>query len=152
VKRFFVIAVAAVCLLIGLPSAKAQGAGVNGKWHFVLATPGGDREVDVDLSVDADGKVTGKFATADVTGTYKDAQLDLNFPFTSDEAGVTADMKMTGKLDEAAAINGSWEFSSYNGSFKATRPAAPAEPVPASQPAAPAAPSQPPPAQPAPQS
>ena len=59
-KRFFVIAVAAVCLLIGLPSAKAQGAGVNGKWHFVLATPGGDRDVDVDLSVDADGKVTGK--------------------------------------------------------------------------------------------
>jgi hypothetical protein len=152
VKTFVVIAVAAVCLLSGLQSAKAQGVGVNGKWHFVLTTPGGDRDVDVDLSVDADGKVTGKFATADVTGTYKDAQLDLNFPFTSDEAGVTADMKITGKLDEASTINGSWEFSSYNGGFKATRPAAAAEPVPASQPAAPAAPPQPPPAQSAPQS
>jgi len=151
VKRFLVIAVAAVCLLMGFESAKAQDAGVNGKWHFVLSTPGGDRDVDVDLSVDADGKVTGKFGTTDVAGTYKEGQLDLNFPFTSDEAGVTADMKITGKLDEAAAINGSWDFSAYNGTFKATRPAA--EPVPASQPAAPAQPAPPAtPAQPAPQS
>jgi len=95
--------------------------------------------------------VTGKFGTTDVAGIYKEGQLDLNFPFTSDEAGVTADMKITGKLDEAAAINGSWDFSAYNGTFKATRPAA--EPVPASQPAAPAQPAPPAtPAQPAPQS
>ena len=151
VKRFLVIAAAAGCLLIGLQSASAQDAGVNGKWHFVLSTPGGDRDVDVDLAVDTDGKVTGKFGTTDVAGIYKEGQLDLNFPFTSDEAGVTADMKITGKLDETAAINGSWDFSAYNGTFKATRPAA--EPVPASQPAAPAQPAPPAtPAQPAPQS
>ncbi len=134
-KRFLVLAVAVVCLVIGSPLANAQDPGVNGKWHFVLNTPGGDRDVEVDLSVDADGKVTGKFGDTDVAGTYKDGQLALDFQFTSDEAGVTAAMKMTAKLDETSALNGSWDFSSYNGTFKATRPSAPStSPAPSAAP------------------
>ena len=134
-KRFLVLAVAVVCLVIGRPLANAQDSGVNGKWHFVLNTPGGDRDVEVDLSVDADGKVTGKFGDTDVAGTYKDGQLALDFQFTSDEAGVTAAMKMTAKLDETSALNGSWDFSSYNGTFKATRPSAPStSPAPSAAP------------------
>jgi hypothetical protein len=151
VKRFLVIAVAIGCLLIGRPMANAQDAGVNGKWHFVLSTPGGDREVEAEFAVDVDSKVTGKFGSTDVAGTYKDGQLDLDFQFTSDEAGVTAAMKMSGKLDETSAFNGNWDFSSYNGTFKATRPPVPsAPPAPAaapdpSTPSAPSVPSAPPP-------
>ena len=132
-KHFLVIAAAAICLVLARPVAIAQDSPINGKWHFVLDTPGGDREVDCDFTVDADGKVAGKFATTDVAGTYKDGQLDLNFEFNSEEAGETAPMKIAGKLDETAALTGTWEFSSYSGTFKATRP------VPASAPAAPAA-------------
>ena len=113
----------------GQPAAQAPGAVVPaasttivGKWHFVLDTPGGDREADADLSVDQDGKVTGKFGDSDVVGTYKDGKLDLDFPFTSEELGQTAELKFTGKLDDTSELAGTWEFVSYSGTFKASRP------------------------------
>ena len=135
-KKFLVIAAAMVCLVMGLPFAQAQEAGINGKWHFVLATPGGDREVDADFTVDADGNVTGKWGNSDVAGTYKDGKLALDFQFTSEEVGATAAMKLDGKLDDTAALAGDWAFSEYNGTYKATRPleAAPT-PTPVSAPA-----------------
>ena len=135
-KKFLVIAAAMVCLVMGLPIAQAQDMGINGKWHFVLATPGGDREVDADFTVDADGNVTGKWGNSDVAGTYKDGKLALDFQFTSEEVGATAAMKLDGKVDDTAALAGDWAFSEYNGTYKATRPveAAPT-PTPVSAPA-----------------
>ena len=154
-KNLLVIAAAVVCLATGRPNLQAQAtstdSGVDGKWHFVLETPGGEREVDADFTVDKDGNVTGKWGNADASGTYKEGKLSLNFQFTSDEAGVTDAMKIDGKLDETAALGGDWAFSEYNGTFKASRPGAtPAgaspssEPAPSSSDAAPA-PSTPPP-------
>ena len=132
-RRFLVIAAAMVCLMMGRTIAQAQDTGIKGKWHFVLETPGGDREVDADFNVDADGNVTGKWGGSDVAGTYKDGKLALDFQFTSEEVGTTAAMKIDGKLDDAAALAGDWAFSEYNGTYKATRPAPPAPaPVPAS--------------------
>src|SRR5258708_7306541 len=141
------IAVAVGCLLIGRPLADAQNTGVIGKWHFVLTTPGGDREAEAEFAVDADGKVTGKFGSTDIAGTYKDGQLDLDFQFTSDEAGVTAAMKMSGKLDETSVPNGNWDSSPYNGSSNAPPPPAPpTAPAPSAAPdsSAPATPPPPP--------
>ena len=102
----------------------AASTTIVGKWHFVLETPGGDREADAELSVDQDGKVTGKFGSSDVAGTYKDGKLDLDFPFTSDELGQTAELKFAGKLDDASELTGTWEYVSYSGTFKAMRPKA----------------------------
>jgi hypothetical protein len=132
-KKFLAIAAAMVFLVMGRPVVNAQdtGTGINGKWHFVLETPGGDREVDADFTVDADGNVTGKWGSSDVAGTYKDGKLALDFQFTSEEVGATAAMKIDGKLDDTAALAGDWAFSEYNGTYKATRPAAP---VPVSDP------------------
>lgn len=145
-RKLLVLAAAVALFSIGHPNIQAQdtppaatpaqdapAGGVNGKWHFVLATPGGDRELDADFTVDSDGNVTGKWANADVAGTWKEGKLSLNFQFTSDEAGVTDAMKIDGKLDDTAALTGDWAFSEYNGTFKATRPApetAPAESAP----------------------
>lgn len=133
-RKLLLIAALASFLVIS-SAVKAQdtaGSGVDGKWHFVLSTPGGDREVDADFKVDTDGNVTGKWGNADVAGTWKEGKLALSFDFTSDEVGITAPMKIDGKLDETAALAGDWAFSEYNGSFKAIRPAAaPAEPAPA---------------------
>lgn len=143
-KKILVIAAAMVFLVIGRPIAHAQDAGINGKWHFVLETPGGDREVDADLAVDSDGNVTGKWGTADVAGTYKDGKLALEFQFTSEEVGTTAAMKIDGKLDDTAALAGDWAFSEYNGSYKAMRPVASApDAAPAAAPAPEAKPSSP---------
>jgi hypothetical protein len=148
-KKILVIAAAIVCLAMGRPLAHGQDAGINGKWHFVLETPGGDREVDADLAVDSDGNVTGKWGSADVAGTYKDGKLALDFQFTSEEVGATAAMKIDGKLDETAALAGNWAFTEYNGTYKATRPGAAAPDAapgaaPAPTPAPDAKPSSPP--------
>ncbi len=134
-KKILVIAAAMVCLVMGRPVVQAQDAGINGKWHFVLETPGGDREVDADLTVDATGNVTGKWGPADVAGTYKDGKLALEFQFTSEEVGATAAMKIDGKLDDSAALTGNWAFTEYNGTYKATRPAPDAAPAAAPAPA-----------------
>lgn len=143
-KKLLVLAVAVVCLISGASFVQAQdAAGIAGKWHFVLATPGGDREVDADFTVDNDGNVTGKWGPADVAGTYKEGKLALKFPFTSEEVGTTADMSIDGKAGDAGTLAGDWAFSEYNGTFEAKRPsAAPAE-TPAAAPAAPAAPASP---------
>ena len=131
-RKFLLIMLAVACLVSGRQIANAQAtnaqtanasiAGINGKWHFVMDTPGGDREMDAEFTVDADGKVTGKYGITDVAGTFRDGKLDLNFQMTSEESGQTAALKLVGKLDETAALVGTWEFSEYNGTFKATRP------------------------------
>ncbi len=105
------------------PAAPAAAAtGVNGAWHFVLDTPGGDREVEASFAVDADGKVTGNFGKSVVDGTFKDGELKLAFQFSSDETGTTDTMAINGKLDSSQALIGTWQFSTYDGALKATRP------------------------------
>jgi hypothetical protein len=123
-RRFLIIAAALLCLVMGRPAAQAQDKGIDGKWHFVLETPGGEREVDADFAVNSEGLVTGKWGDADVAGVYKEGKLLLDFQFTSEEAGTTAEMKIDGKLDETAALMGDWSFSEYSGTYKATRPSA----------------------------
>jgi hypothetical protein len=122
VKRFLLIAMAMMCLTLCRQTAIAQDAGLNGKWHFVMDTPGGDREMDAEFAVGADGKVTGKYGKTDVAGTFKDGKMDLDFEMTSEESGETAHLKLIGKFDDKMALIGTWEFSSYSGTFKATRP------------------------------
>jgi hypothetical protein len=124
-RRFLVVAAAImVCLALARPAVKADDAGINGKWHFVMDTPGGDREMEAMFAVDADGKVTGKYDKTDVAGTFKDGNMDLSFEMTSEESGETAPLKLVGKIDGTGALTGTWEFSSYSGTFKAMRPKA----------------------------
>lgn len=115
-----------VFVMAGLMVAKAQDnaapSGINGKWQFVLDTPGGYRDVDADFKVDADGKVTGTWGKDSAVGTFKDGKLELGFSMTSEEAGETAQMKVMGTLDASGAITGNWQWSSYDGTFKAMRP------------------------------
>jgi hypothetical protein len=106
------------------PAPSAPDAGINGKWHFVMDTPGGDRDVEAEFTIAADGTVTGKYGTTAVAGTFKDGKMDLDFQMTSEESGTTAALKLVGKLDDTGALIGTWEFSEYNGTFKATRPKA----------------------------
>ena len=126
-KKFLALAAVTICLITGLLTAKAQdkaatASGIGGKWHFVLDTPGGDRDVDAQFTVDADGKVTGTFGQTSAAGTYKDGQVNLDFEMTAEETGETAHMKLNGKLDDAPSITGTWQFSAYDGTFKALRP------------------------------
>ena len=112
-----------VCIALALAMTLFAAGSVTpaGKWHFVLDTEGGDREVDSNFVLDGE-KVTGTWGTANVEGTFKDGILNLDFPFTSDEVGVTDRMRLKGRLD-GETLSGSWAFSTYDGTFKAMHPA-----------------------------
>lgn len=118
-KKILVLACALLACAFLVRTARADDSDVAGKWHFVLDTPGGDREVDANFAVDS-GKVTGKWGTTDVAGTFTDGKLDLSFPMTSEESGDSGELKITGVLKDDA-LTGNWEFTSYNGTYKATR-------------------------------
>ncbi len=123
-KLFIVFALGVFAILSTGTTAFAQTAtqaGLPGSWHFVLDTPGGDRESDADFHLDG-SKVTGKYGKADVAGTFENGKMDLAFPVDTEEAG-SGTLKLTGTLD-ADAITGNWTFAEYNGTFKATRKAA----------------------------
>jgi hypothetical protein len=142
VKKILAVAAIVLALTAAPGMAKAQGTiqdktpdptpataqtkptdtGVAGKWHFILDTPGGDRDVDAEFTVDADGKVSGTWGKSNAIGTYKDGNLSLDFSFYSDETSSTDQMKIAGKLDDTAALSGTWQFGEYDGAFKAIRP------------------------------
>jgi len=118
-KTFFAVITLILGAALTMPVSKADPAAtVAGKWHFVLNTEGGDREIDSEFKQDGD-QVTGKWGSGDVKGTFTDGKLNLEFPFTSDEAG-PGTMKIKGTL-AADALTGDWGFNEYSGSFKATR-------------------------------
>jgi hypothetical protein len=100
-------------------SAGTAKTDIAGKWHFTLNTEGGDREAVALFKLDGD-QVTGKWDTTDVKGTYKDGDLDLAFPLNSEEAGMTATLKVKGKLKDGKLV-GNWEFSEYSGTFTAAK-------------------------------
>ena len=123
-KLITVLALGLLSIAFGSRAIAAQDAApptIDGKWHFVLDTPGGDREVDSEFAVDKDGNVTGKWGNATVAGTFTDGKLNLSFSMTAEETGETGPLKITGKLDQGD-LTGNWEFSSYSGTFKASRP------------------------------
>ena len=103
-----------------LAPARAPGHDdISGKWHFVHQTEGGERENDAVFKLEHD-QVTGTYANADVKGVFKDGELDLAFPFNSEEAGMTATLKLKGKL-ENGKLRGNWQFGDHDGSFVASR-------------------------------
>ena len=116
--RVMITAVAITCLAVLLPLRGASKSDISGNWHFVLQTEGGEREREATFQQDGK-KVTGKWADADVQGTFEDGKLNLEFPMTSEEAG-KGTLTIKGQLAEDS-LTGTWEFQTYSGTFKATR-------------------------------
>ena len=124
-NRFYSMAgiasVIALCLFATTPSLKGEDdSQVAGKWTVVFATEDGSLEIQADLKLDGD-QVSGKWGDADVKGTFKDGSLDLAFPYTSEEANLTATMKVKAKFKDGK-LAGTWEYGSWNGTLELVRP------------------------------
>jgi hypothetical protein len=125
-QRAFLAACVAAFLLAFLTPAQtpvqtAPPAGdISGAWHFVNMADDGPHESDATFKFES-GQVTGKWADADVKGTYQDGQLDLEFPFNYAQGGLAGSMHLKGKLAEGK-LSGTWEYAGYTGTFTATRP------------------------------
>ena len=116
--RFVIAGVVLVCVAVLLPLRAAPKSEISGKWHFVLQTEGGDQEREATFQQEGK-KVTGKWADADVQGTFEDGKLNLEFPMTTEEVG-KGTLTIKGQLAEDS-LTGTWEFQTYSGTFKATR-------------------------------
>lgn len=103
----------------GSAAPVAAASPINGKWRFEIETPDGARPFSADLSVAGDA-VSGKFAKADVAGTFTDNALKLDFLMTVDDINMTDRLKIDGKFD-GTKIAGTWKFASYEGPFTAVR-------------------------------
>jgi hypothetical protein len=108
-------------LLISFLTAATLGAAsdISRKWHFVMKTPGSDREISADL-LQAGEQVSGKWDGADVKGTFKEGALELVFPYASAEAGTTGDCTLKGTMKDGG-MTGSWEYGQWSGTFTAAR-------------------------------
>jgi len=116
--RVFVLCV--LCALtLCTPSQLAAESNLDGRWQFVLDTPGGERDVDVLFKVDGD-QVTGKWDKEDLKGSYQGSDLQLSFEITPEETGEKGTLVIKGKVD-GDNITGTWAFGEYNGDFKANR-------------------------------
>lgn len=107
------------CLVALLVSAPLLAADVSGNWNFVFYTDDGERHAPARFQLDGN-KVTGTLAETEVQGAFQEGKLQLSFPFYSAEAGLKDDLKIEGTL-EGDTLSGNWVFSSYRGTFKATR-------------------------------
>jgi len=106
--------------LAGLLLAQAAGgSGIAGKWDFVFRTPVGERKAALDMTVEGT-EVTAKMGEVVLKGAYQDGKLELKGKLYSSEAGYTAELRITGKLeDDQIAGDAIWD--TYQMSFTAKR-------------------------------
>ena len=119
--RAYGILAALLCVCMPLVAqAPAQSGSLAGNWHFILIAGDGNHELDATFKVDG-AAVTGIWAAAEVKGTFREGQFDLEFPFSYTEGNLNGSMHLKGKLADEK-LTGTWEFAGYNGDFSAARP------------------------------
>lgn len=117
--------VAAIAIMITMPSASAQAAKVNvtGKWLFNVETGAGSGTPTMTFTQDGEkltGKYNGQFGEADLTGTVKGQ--DIAFSFNVDAQGTAVSFKYTGTIENKDALKGKVEIAGLGeGTFTAKR-------------------------------
>jgi len=107
------------CLLILVLALPALAAGLDGKWDFVFQTEAGVRRATATFQVEGE-KVTGKFLTFDVKGTFANDKMNLSFPFVYEDGNLKGPLNLKATL-EGGKLKGDFEFVGHVGTFEATR-------------------------------
>ena len=118
-------AIAAVAMMMTMPSANAQAVKVNvtGKWLFNVETGAGSGTPTMTFTQDGEkltGKYNGQFGDADLTGTVKGQ--DIAFSFNVDAQGTALTFKYTGTIENKDALKGKVDIAGLGeGTFTAKR-------------------------------
>ncbi len=118
-------AIAAVAMMMTMPSANAQAAKVNvtGKWLFNVETGAGSGTPTMTFTQDGEkltGKYNGQFGDADLTDTVKGQ--DIAFSFNVDAQGTALTFKYTGTIENKDALKGKVDIAGLGeGTFTAKR-------------------------------
>jgi hypothetical protein len=105
-----------------------------GKWVFKLETPIGDRSFPVVIEQSGDSLMAkapkndkGELGEAKVA--FAADTLTIEYPFSSEEGGMSGLMKLQAKPSAPGAMSGTWTFSEYSGPLTAKLDAMPAAPT-----------------------
>ncbi|MDA9770623.1 hypothetical protein N9D02_06240 [Emcibacteraceae bacterium] len=107
--------VATVLLMI----SSATAADVDGNWNVMFSSAEGGVMVPMEIKVDGEN-VTAMADGDELTGTYKDGELKLKGPMYVPEAGMSATLDMTAKL-EGEDLVGKATWDMYVASVLGTR-------------------------------
>lgn len=97
----------------------AHASEVDGAWDMVYQTDQGPRTASMTVTTDGEN-VTAVMGETELSGTYRDGQLELSGEHYAAEAGYTATVTLTAHL-EGDELKGEWEWSEYSSTFVATR-------------------------------
>lgn len=102
-----VIAIIATSLIM---ITSAFAADVDGNWAVMFSSPEGGSVVSIEIKID--GETATAMADGDeLIGTYKDGELKLKGPMYVPEAGMSATLDMTAKLEGDDLVgNATWDM------------------------------------------
>lgn len=88
----------------------AFAADVDGKWNITFSSSEGGATIPFEITVDGEN-VTADADGDALTGTYKDGVLKIKGPMYVAEAGMSATLDMTAKLDgEDLTGSATWDM------------------------------------------
>lgn len=100
-------------LLLSAPLLAQES--MTGKWLFNVQTDAGSGSPSFDLVQDADGNITGEYqgqlGNTEVTGTFLEGKLHLEFSVQGNQIfydGEMKDGKLSGSVDLAGMASGTW--------------------------------------------
>lgn len=99
--------------------SSASAADVDGNWNVMFSSAEGGAMVPMEIKVDGEN-VTAMADGDELRGTYKDGELKLKGPMYVPEAGMSATLDMTAKL-EGNDLVGKATWDMYVASVLGTR-------------------------------
>jgi len=105
----------AVCVL-----SAARAADVDGQWGLAMVATEGSAYVTMTIAVDGETAI-GKTSDSELTGTYRDGELELDGELFLAEAGYSADANLTARLAEDGKLLGKIYWGEYRADVTGSR-------------------------------
>ena len=110
----------AMVVLAAFMHATAWAADVDGEWGLAMVATEGSAFVSMTISVEGETAI-GTTSDSELTGTYKDGELELDGELFLVEAGYSADANLTARLAENGKLLGKIYWGEYRAVLTGSR-------------------------------